>query len=298
LLWFPPRSPRRRSSWGHYIGGFTGLENGSSAPPGFYAAAFGLVEPINSIKDANGNTVLRPDINVGGVIPAYSLTTYKKLLGGEYGFAFMIPVLNTRFNSNVFNASAEAAGMSDIFFEPIGLGWTKGKTDYLVNYGFYAPNGAFDPNSPLNVGLGFWEHQIQAGLTHNIDKKKLWNASGLTTWEINQSKIGVDVKVGPIFMGEYSLGRRFFIYQMNAGAVGYATQKLAPDSGSGVNPLFRDSLDRVFGAGGEWKYTDIKHRLAYDVRFEQQFGARLTTQGKILVFSITFLDLFPPLPKK
>src|ERR1700755_1349075 len=91
---------------GHYIGGFTGLENGSSAPPGFYAAAFGLVEPINSIKDSNGNTVLRPDINVGGVIPAYSLPTYKKLLGGEYGFAFMIPVLNTRFNSNVFNASA------------------------------------------------------------------------------------------------------------------------------------------------------------------------------------------------
>ena len=34
---------------GHYIGGFTGLENGSSAPPGFYAAAFGLVEPIDSI---------------------------------------------------------------------------------------------------------------------------------------------------------------------------------------------------------------------------------------------------------
>src|SRR6201985_3877622 len=87
---------------GHYIGGFTSLENGSTAPPRFYAACFVLVEPINAIKDANGNTVLKPDIDVGGAIAAYSITTPKKILGAEYGFAFMVPVLNTRFTSNVF----------------------------------------------------------------------------------------------------------------------------------------------------------------------------------------------------
>jgi len=285
---------------GHYIGGFTGLENGSSAPPGFYAAAFGLVEPINAIKDANGNTVLKPDIDVGGAIAAYSITTPKKILGAEYGFAFMVPVLNTRFTSNVFNASAESAGVSDILFEPINLGWHTGQIDYTVNYSFYAPSGDFDPASPLNPGLGFWEHQIQAGLTYNIDKKKLWNVSGLTTWEINQSKLGTDIKPGPIFTGEYSFGRRFFKYQMNAGAVGYASQKLSADSGSSINPLFKGDLDRAFAAGGEWKYTDIKHKLAFDVRYEQQFGAELRASGKTLIFSITYLKLFPPpaAPKK
>lgn len=135
---------------GHYIGGFTGLENGSAAPPGVYAAGFGLVEPVDSIRDAKGHTVLTPDIDVGGVILAYSLTTHKRFLGGEYGLAFMAPVLNTRFTSNVFEASVESAGLSDILFEPIYLGWTKGKTDYTVNYGFYAPSGDFDPDSPLN----------------------------------------------------------------------------------------------------------------------------------------------------
>jgi hypothetical protein len=279
---------------GHYIGGFTGLENGSSAPPGFYAAAFGLVQPINSIKGPNGNTVLRPDINVGGVIAVYSMTTPKKILGGDYGWAFMVPVLNTRFNSNLFDASAQSAGLSDILFEPIYLGWAKDQADYTVNYSFYAPTGGFDPNSPLNPGLGFWEHQIQAGLTYYIAKKKLWNVSGLTTWEINHSKLGTDIKPGPIFTGEYGLGRRFFRYQMNAGIVGYASQKLSPDSGSNISPLVRGYLDRGFGAGGEWKYTDIKHKLAVDVRYEQQFGVELRTSGKILVFSITYLKLFPP----
>jgi hypothetical protein len=282
---------------GHYIGGFTGLENGSTPPPGFYAAGFGLVEVVQSIKGPNGNTALKPDINVGGAIAAYSVVTPKKILGGDYGLAFMVPVLNTRFNSNIFNVSDESAGVSDILFEPISLGWEKGKANYTVNYSFYAPSGDFDPNKALNPGLGFWEHQIQAGLTYNFDKKKLWNASGLTTWEINHSKLGTDLKTGPVFTGEYSFGRRFFKYQMNAGVVGYASQKLSPDSGS-ISPLIRGDLDRAFAAGGEWKYTDIKHHLGYDVRYEQQFGVQLRTSGPVLVFSITFLDLLPPPAKK
>jgi hypothetical protein len=145
-------------------------------------------------KGPNGNTVLRPDIDVGGVIAAYSVTTQKKILGGDYGLAFMIPVLNTRFNSNLFDASAQSAGVSDVLFKPVGLGWQKSHVDYTLNNAFYAPSGDYNPNSPLNPGLGFWERQIQAGLTYNVGKKKLWNIAGLTTWEINQSKIGSDIK--------------------------------------------------------------------------------------------------------
>ena len=283
---------------GHYIGGFTGLESGSTAPPGLYVAGFGLVQPIDTIKGPDGNTVLRPKIDVSGAIAVYQVVTPKKILGGDYFLAFMVPVLNNRFNSNLFNVSAETAGVSDVLFEPIGLGWEKGKGNYSVNYSFYAPSGDFNPNLALNPGLGFWEHQIQAGLTYNFDKKKLWNVAGMTTWEINMSKTGEDVKVGPIFTGEYGFGRRFLKYQMNAGIVGYASQKLSPDSGSGINPLLKGYLDRGFGSGAEWKYTDVKHKLAYDVRYEWQYGAQLRTSGKTLLFSITYLDFLPPPAKK
>ena len=260
--------------------------------------AVGMVQPIDSIKGPNGNTVLKPDLNVAGAINVFSLTTEKKFLGADYGMMFMVPVLNTRFNSNLFDASAESAGLSDVLFEPIYLGWTTPKANYTVNYAFYAPSGAFNPDLPLNPGLGFWEQQVQAGLTYNFDKKKLWNASGLTTWEINHSKSGLDVKPGPIFTGEYSFGRRFFKYQMNAGIVGYASQKLSADSGSGINPLIKGDLDRGFGIGGEWKYTDIKHHLAFDARYEDQFGVQLRTSGQVFVFSITYLDLLLPKPAK
>ena len=283
---------------GHYIGGFTGLESGSTPPPGLYVAGFGLVEPVDTIKGPNGNTVVRPKIDVSGAIAVYQVVFPKKILGGSYTLAFMVPVLNNRFNSNLFDISAEAAGLSDVLLMPVGLGWTKGRVDYNVNYSFYAPSGNFDPNLVLNPGLGFWEHQIQAGMTWNIDKKKVWNFAGMTTWEINMSKSGLDVKPGPIFTGEYGLGARFFTkYKlMNAGVVGYASQKLSPDSGD-INPLIKGDLDRGFGSGAEWKFTDPIHKLAYNVRYEWQYSSQLRTQGKILMFSITYLD-FLPQPKK
>ena len=58
--------------------------------------------------------------------------------------------------------------------------------------------------------------------------------------------------------------------------------------------LIKGDLDRGFGAGGEWKYTDIKHKLAFDVRYQQQYGVQLRTSGQVLIFSITFLNMLPP----
>ena len=283
---------------GHYIGGATGLEDGSAAPPGFYATYLPVVERVTALKGPAGTTIAKPDINVVANMIGYAMTTQKKIFGSYYGFSVIFPAVNTRFTANVFNASAESGGLSDIYFAPIVLGWEKGKANYTVNYGFYAPTGNFDPASPLNPGLGFWEQQIQAGMTYSIGKPKQWNTSLLTTWEINQTKSSVDIKPGDMFTGEYSFGRRFDKYQMNAGVVGYGYKKLSPDSGSGINPLLAGITDRSFGIGPEWKYTNLKWRLGFDFRFEQQFGVEAKTSGKIFVVGITYLKLAPPPPKK
>ena len=283
---------------GHYIGGATGLENGTTAPPGFFGTFFPVVEHVNALKGPKGATIAKPDINVVANMAAYAVTTQKKILGADYGLSVIFPIVNTRFTENLFNASAVSAGVSDIYFAPVILGWEKGNANYTINYGFYAPTGQFDPTLPLNPGLGFWEHQIQAGATYSIGKPKLWNTSFLTTWEISQGKSSVDVKPGPMFTGEYSFGRRFDKYQMNAGIAGYGYKKLSADSGSGVNPLVAGILDRSFGIGPEWKYTNLKWHLGFDFRFEQQFGVEAKTSGSAFFMSITYLDLLPPKPKK
>ena len=290
----PPCVPGQLA--GHYIGAATGLENGTAAPPGFYGTFFPVVERVDELKGPGGNTIARPNINVVANMAAYAVTTQKKILGGYYGLSAIFPIVNTRFTANLFSASAESAGISDIYFAPIVLGWEKGNTNWTVNYGFYAPTGSFDPSLALNPGLGYWEHQIQAGATYSIGKPKLWNTSLLTTWEISQTRSG-DIKPGPMFTGEYSFGRRFDKYQMNAGVAGYGYKKLSPDSGTGVNPLLAGITDRSFGIGPEWKYTNLKWRLGFDFRFEHQFAVQAKTSGGVFAMSITYLDLTPP-PKK
>ena len=128
---------------GHYIGGATGLENGSTAPPGFYGTFFPVIERVDTLKGPGGATIARPDINIVANMAAYTVTTQKKILGANYGLTVIFPVVNTRFTANVFDASAESAGLSDIYFAPIVLGWEKGNSNYTVNYGFYAPSGDF-----------------------------------------------------------------------------------------------------------------------------------------------------------
>jgi hypothetical protein len=86
---------------GHYIGGATGLEDGSTAPPGFYGTFFPVVERVNALKGPGGATIAKPNINVVANMAAYAVTTQKKILGATYGLSVIFPVVNTRFTANL-----------------------------------------------------------------------------------------------------------------------------------------------------------------------------------------------------
>jgi hypothetical protein len=279
---------------GHYLQGITGLEDGSAPPPGFYVTYAPYLNLVNSLKGADGNTIANVDVNTVVHNMIFQMTIPKKFLGAWYGFDVIVPVVNTRLQGNEVSPSAQSAGLSDIYVAPLVLGWDKGQSTYLVEYGFYAPTGAFNPSNPFNPGLGFWEQQVQAGTTRYFDKRKLWNASVLSTWEFNQTKSSEDLKPGPMATFEYSFGRRLFNYSVNIGAAGYVYHKLSADTGSAVNPMVRGDLDRSFGLGPEFKYTNLEHHVAFDVRYEPQFGVQSRASGNTVVFTLTYLNIFRP----
>lgn len=49
--------------------------------------------------------------NVVANMAAYAVITQKKILGADYGLSVIFPVVNTRFTANLFDASAESAGL-------------------------------------------------------------------------------------------------------------------------------------------------------------------------------------------
>lgn len=279
---------------GHYLQGVTGLDNGTAPPPGVYVEYLPYIYDIDSLKGPRGATIVRPDLTLVAHNAAYSVTTRKKILGAEYGIGAIFLIVNTRLTADFLNTNVQDAGVSDIYFSPVVLGWEKGRATYLVNYGFYAPTGQFDPKTSLNSGLGFWEQQVQAGMSYSFDKKKLWNASALSTWEFNQSKSGLDLTPGPMVNVEYSAGHRFDQHKINLGAAGYFYHKLSPDSGSDSTLRGSTALDRSLGIGPEFKYTNPVKHFSFDFRYERQFGVQSKTQGDVYVIGLTWLNIFPP----
>lgn len=279
---------------GHYLQGLTGLDNGSALPPGYYITYLPYLNLVNSIKGPDGQILASPDLNIVVHNAVLQVTLPTKFLGATYGFSLTVPIVNTRLEGNEYARSLQSAGLSDIYMAPIVLGWDKGRSTYLLNFGLYAPTGAFNPSSPLNPGLGFWEEQVQAGMTYNFDKRRLWNASLLSTWEFNQGKQRRDLKPGPMATFEYSFGHRFLHGGINVGAAGFAYQKLAADTGSAVNPATRGNLDRAFGLGPEFKIANPKYHMAFDVRYEPEFGVQSRTSGNILIVSVSYLHFLSP----
>src|ERR1700678_2294294 len=221
---------------GHYLQGITGLDDGTAPPPGIYFTYLPYLNLVNAFKGPNGDTLENLDLNIVVHNAVFQVTTRKKFLGATYGFSVLVPIVNTRLEGEDVTPSMQSAGLSDVYFAPVILGWDKGKATYLVNCGFYAPTGKFNQSAPFNPGLGFWAEQIQAVMNYHLVTAKRWNASVLSTWEINQGKQSRDLKPGPMATFEYSFGRRFLHGGINVGAAGFAYQKLSADTGGAVNP--------------------------------------------------------------
>lgn len=290
-------APATSQQLGHYIQGATGIDGGSQPPSGFYATYLPYLFNVDSVRDRNGDKVLDADLRIA--IQAVGLTyiTKRKIFGATYGVSMLAPFTRQRLNSDILPSGGASTGygFTDTLFVPAMLGWKKERMDVTASYGFYAPSGDFDPNKAVNVGLGFWEHQIQLGTTVRLDAAKTWSASLMTTWEINHTKAGVDLKPGPMMTAEYGIGKKLLMGGLKLGGSGYYYWKLIPDSGTAINPLRRGINDQAFAIGPEATLTlplGAPYRLVSIIfKYQPQFFVKSRPQGQTFIVNLTFINL-------
>jgi hypothetical protein len=298
-LLFLAGTPASAQLKGHYIPGFTGLENGTQPPPGINLALPIYAYPTDTIKDANGDSVgVSPSITASFVGAGLVIVTPAKILGANYGVQ-VIPIafMKSRIEGNSLDVPG-SFGFTDIYVQPVWLGWTTPRADYSVGYGFFVPTGKWNLGSTDNAGLGMWSHDLQAGTTVRLDNKRQWSTSGLTTLEMHSTKKESNLQVGDILTLEGGTGRAFYEPVsgshlpriVKVGAVYYGQFKVSADSGNSplLDPLLADGKDRVFGAGGEASIFLPKARLLLDARVVAEFGAHTRTQGLTMLFSAAY----------
>jgi hypothetical protein len=281
---------------GHYIPGFTGLENGSQPPPSITLALPVYVYPTDTIKNDAGDTLpVQADITASFFGLGVALVTNAKILGANVGVQ-VTPVAYMK--SRIESASLDVPGsfaFTDIYVQPLWLGWHTPRADYTLGWGFFAPTGEWELGGDDNSGLGMWSNDFQAGTTVHLDGKHAWKTSLLVTYEIHSHKDDTDLKVGDILTLEGGTGKSFYkpvdgtpIPQIfNVGVVYYAQWKVSADRGSGPlsDRLLAGRKDRVYGVGVEGSVFLPKPRLLAGLRVVPEFSARNRTEG--LTFLLT-----------
>lgn len=294
---------------GHYVPGFAGMQSGSQAPPGI-----NLILPIyfyttDTLKNDDGESFgVNPRINMSFLGPGVTWVTNAKVFGANLGGqALPLPFLKARIEGNSLDVPGSFK-FTDIFVQPIQLGWHKPRADFVLGYGLFFPTGKWELGGDDNGGLGMWSNDFQAGTTLRLDDKRAWTASLLATYEIHSHKEDTRIKTGDILTLEGGLGKTFYkkvegtpIPQIaNFGLVYYGQFKVTADSGPLLTPLLNGKKDHVFGVGLEGNVYLPKAKFLIGLRVLPEFGAHNRPQGWTFMLTmareIKSLMKLPPHP--
>ena len=285
---------------GHNTRGDFGLLAGSQAPPGFYLAPIYVRYDGDTLRNSQGDSVgldpeRRGSLNVNSYVLGLIWVSEIKIFGANYGVQAY-----PAFTDNVLEAPILASqdsvstGFTDLYIQPINLGWHTPRADFIAGLGIYAPTGTYEPFGDENRGLGMWTFEVFGGTTVFLTKDQTWHFAAAAFYETHTEKKDTDVKVGDLLTLEGGLGWSFMQGLGNLGVAYYAQWKITRDDlGLEIDlPIERAiGKHRVYGIGPELTIPiATKKKLIgfLNARYLWESGARSTLEGSTFVFTATF----------
>ena len=285
---------------GHNTPGDYGLQSGSQAPPGLY-----LVAPLyvrydaDTLRNGLGNrSPLQTEVGVNALVVGVSWVSKVKLLGANYSLQVFPGFTNNRLEAPILGVTQGVdTGFTDLYVQPINLGWHTERADFIAGLGVFAPTGRYELGADDNLGLGMWTFEVFGGTTFYFDEAKSWHVATTAFYETHMEKEGSDIKVGDILTFEGGLGKSFKQGTINVGIAYYAQFKVTDDE-LGLNlplpPAFQPAKHLGFGVGPEVSIPIASKRKLYgflNFRYLWETGVRNNLEGNLFVVTVSF-----PLP--
>jgi hypothetical protein len=277
---------------GSNLKGDTGVKAGSQPPPGTYVAVPLWFYTADAVKGRDGNEILTGNLDSAVYGVALNVVTTKKVLGGHYGFLVVLPWANNRVQgADDFDANP-GAGLTDMFVQPISLGWTKPRADFTAAYGLFLPIGRYEDGAANNTGLGMAGQELLAGTTVYLNKQRSLHAATVATFDFFSEKKDSETRVGNILNLEGGVGADFLKGGLVVGLAYSGTFKLTDDTFDSrlANRLIRDK-NRVWALGPDVTLALATKSAVYgfvNVRYEWELAARTTTEGSTLSITASF----------
>jgi hypothetical protein len=284
---------------GENVKGDYGLSAGSVPPPGFYAAIYYINYDVDTVKNRNGDAIRIGEgdnsLTVQVIQPLFWWVSEKKLLGGNYSLMVSPSWANSGLEAPARGLDVDTGwSMSDLYVQPINLGWWTPQADFTAGVAFVAPTGKYDPEAQDNTGLGMWSFELFGGTTVYLDEARTWNLATTAFWETHSEKEDSNDKVGDLLTLEGGFGKSFVQGAVNIGVAYYAQWKLTEDEIDLALPaidVLTFNEHQVFGVGPDITFpiaAGQKLIALVNVRYEVEFGAESTTEGNSLILSAFF----------
>ena len=277
---------------GQNIKGDAGLKSGSQAPPGSYVAVPLYFYTADQIKDREGHQLRAGSLDAAVFGLALNVVTTKTIAGGTYGFLVALPWANNRVQGvNDFDSNP-GAGLTDMFVQPINLGWRKPRADVMIAYGLYLPTGRYQDGADNNTGLGMWAQEVLLGTTVFLNDTRTLHAATTATFDFQSEKEDSRTKVGNILNLEGGVGTDLLGGGLTAGLAYYGTYKLSDDRfDSRVANLLIRGKNQVWALGPEVTLAIAARKKVYGfatLRYQWEVAGRTTTEGAAWNISFVF----------
>ncbi len=216
---------------GHYVTGVEGLQGSSVPPAGNYYLGYLVHYDINSFRAPN-DAKLQGDGKVTALVNRFVKITDTKLLGADYGFETIIPVIRTSLDIKAAALNDSDSGVGDVYLGPLLLGWHGPQWDAVAAAGLWLDTASH--NTPVAAGKGYKSTMLTGGVTYYFDPAKSVSGSALFRFE-RHGKNDAGIRPGNQLSLEWGVGKNLGAYQL--GVVGYSQWQLSEDSGPGANNL-------------------------------------------------------------
>jgi hypothetical protein len=262
-----------------------GMAAGTLPAPGAYLGLFYDNYRADRVNNVNGDAFadLRPALDIAAVVGSY---TFPLSFGGaHWAITAAVPWTTTALETANLDFAGKW-GLSDIYLQPVKLGWSTKDADFVAGLGLYAPTGRFHAAAPDNNGLGMWSYEGSAGTTVHI--RGQGSASTLFSYQI-QSKIkDTDRRAGQLLTLEGGVGYSILQDVGQIGLVYYAQWKTTADQGFDLPEAF-NGRSQTFGLGPEITVPFPMPGLVgiTTLRYYTEFGSRVATQGDSFINSLT-----------
>jgi hypothetical protein len=279
---------------GTNLKGDMGLKSGSQAPPGTYISIPLWLYTADAIKDRDGNELRRGNLDTAIFGAALTVVTTTQVFGATYGFTAVLPWANNRVQGAEDFDSNPGAGLTDMYVQPINLGWRKKRADVTAAYGIVLPVGRYEDGAANNTGLGMWSHELLVGSTVYLNEKRTLHAATTATLDFFSKKEDSETKVGNILNLEGGVGADFLGGGLTAGLAYFGVFKLTDDQfDSRLPSLLIRGKNSIWGLGPEFTLAlALKKRKAVygfvTVRYQWEFAARTSTEGAVWNILATF----------